>query len=229
MTPSASRWNRTHLLGAATGLPLQLQGPQKIPLLLRLYHHKNLESWQWTLDQALLLHRQGHGIAIALVQDRRAIREPKGWRQMVALAFDRAHSFADFFEIGHAVNRSKWGVWDFREYLDLLQPVRAALIEYPNAKITGPACIDFEPHALGALLDNPRDLLPRPLPTPLRGPARRPRKRPRPLRHRRQMRPPPRSRPHLRHGRRPPHHLRSQLAHPRRRRVVPRQFPLRNT
>ncbi len=137
----------------------QLQGPQKIPLLLRLYHHKNLESWQWTLDQALLLHRQGHGIAIALVQDRRAIREPKGWRQMVALAFDRAHSFADFFEIGHAVNRSKWGVWDFREYLDLLQPVRAALIEYPNAKITGPACIDFEPHALGALLDIlPRDL-----------------------------------------------------------------------
>ena len=27
----------------------QLQG-RKNPLLLRLYHHKNLESWQWTLD-----------------------------------------------------------------------------------------------------------------------------------------------------------------------------------
>ena len=137
----------------------QLQGSQKIPLLLRLYHHENLEAWQWTLDQALNLHRQGHGVALALVQDRRALREPKGWRQMVTLAFDRAHSFADFFEIGHAVNRSKWGLWDFREYLDLLQPVRASLIQYPAAKITGPACIDFEPHALGALLDIlPRDL-----------------------------------------------------------------------
>jgi hypothetical protein len=130
----------------------RLQGPQKIPLLLRLYHHQNPDAWHWTLDQALGLHRQGHSVALALVQDRRAIREPKGWRQMVTLAFDRAHTFADFFEIGHATNRSKWGVWDFREYARLLDPVRSSLIQYPEAKITGPACIDFEPHALAALL-----------------------------------------------------------------------------
>ncbi|HAL92787.1 MAG TPA: hypothetical protein DCM68_07170 [Verrucomicrobia bacterium] len=138
----------------------RLQGAKKLPLLLRLYHHQNLDAWNWTLDQALSLHRQGHSVALALVQDRRAIREQKGWRQMVTLAFDRAHTFADFFEIGHAVNRSKWGVWDYREYLRLLDPVRASLIQYPEAKITGPACIDFEPHALGAILD----LLPRDLP-----------------------------------------------------------------
>ena len=138
----------------------RLQGPQKLPLLLRLYHHQNPDAWHWTLDQALNLHRQGHPVALALVQDRRAVRQPKGWRQMVTLAFDRAHAFADFFEIGHAVNRSKWGVWDYREYLRLLDPVRASLIQYPEAKIVGPACIDFEPHALGAILD----LLPRDLP-----------------------------------------------------------------
>ena len=138
----------------------RLQGARKLPLLLRLCHHQGPDAWHWTLDQALNLHRQGHAVALALVQDRRAIREPKGWRQMVALAFDRAHTFADFFEIGHAVNRSKWGVWDYREYLRLLDPVRASLIQYPEAKITGPACIDFEPHALAALLD----LLPRDLP-----------------------------------------------------------------
>ena len=138
----------------------QLQGAQKLPLLLRLYHHQNPDAWQWTLDQALHLHRQGHAVALALVQDRRAVREPKGWRQMVTLAIDRAHTFADFFEIGHAVNRSKWGVWDYREYLRLLDPVRACLIQYPETRITGPACIDFEPHALGALLE----LLPRDLP-----------------------------------------------------------------
>ena len=131
----------------------QLQGSKKIPLLLRLCHHQGPDSWQWTLDQALNLHRKGHSVALALVQDRRAVREPRGWRQMVTLAFDRAHAFADFFEIGHAVNRSKWGVWDYREYLRLLAPVRASLIQYPEAKITGPACIDFEPHALAALLE----------------------------------------------------------------------------
>lgn len=138
----------------------RLQGAQKLPLLLRLCHHQGAESWQWTLDQALNLHRQGHAVALALVQDRRAVREPKGWRQMVTLAFDRAHTFADFFEIGHAVNRSKWGIWDFREYVRLLDPVRACLIQHPEAKIVGPACIDFEPHALGAFLD----LLPPDLP-----------------------------------------------------------------
>lgn len=130
----------------------RLQGPQQMPLLLRLYHHQNSEAWHWTLDQALNLHRQGHAVALALVQDRRSVREPRGWRQMVTLAFDRAHTFADFFEIGHAVNRSKWGVWDHREYLRLLDPVRACLIQYPDARITGPACIDFEPHALAGLL-----------------------------------------------------------------------------
>ncbi len=138
----------------------RLQGAKKLPLLLRLYHHQNPDAWHWTLDQALHLHRKGHSVALALVQDRRALREPKGWRQMVTLAFDRAHTFADFFEIGHAINRSKWGVWDFREYARLLDPVRSSLIQYPEAKITGPACIDFEPHALGALLE----LLPRDLP-----------------------------------------------------------------
>ena len=138
----------------------RLQGAKPLPLLLRLCHHQGPDAWHWTLDQALNLHRRGHSVALALVQDRRAIREQKGWRQMVTLAFDRAHTFADFFEIGHATNRSKWGVWDYREYLRLLDPVRASLIQHPEAKITGPACIDFEPHALGALLD----LLPRDLP-----------------------------------------------------------------
>jgi hypothetical protein len=138
----------------------RLQGARKIPLLLRLYHHQGPDAWHWTLDQALNLHRQGHSVALALVQDRRAIREPKGWRQMVTLAFDRAHTFADFFEIGHATNRSKWGIWDYREYLRLLDPVRSSLIQYPEAKITGPAGIDFEPYALAGLLH----LLPRDLP-----------------------------------------------------------------
>lgn len=130
----------------------RLQGAQKLPLLLRLYHHQNPDAWHWTLDQALNLHRRGHSVALALVQDRRAVREARGWRQMVTLAFDRAHAFADFFEIGHAINRSKWGVWDYREYVRLLDPVRASLIQYPDVRITGPACIDFEPYALAGLL-----------------------------------------------------------------------------
>lgn len=137
----------------------RLQGAKKLPLLLRLHHHQGPDAWHWTLDQAHQLHRQGHPVALALVQDRRALCDPRGWRQMVTLAFDRAHSFADFFELGHATNRSKWGIWDYREYPRLLDPVRASLIQYPDAKIAGPAAIDFEPLALAGLLHRlPADL-----------------------------------------------------------------------
>jgi tRNA A-37 threonylcarbamoyl transferase component Bud32 len=138
----------------------ELQGPRKLPLLLRLHPHHPLDAWHWTLDQALRLHGQGHSVAFALLQDRRALLDPKSWRQMVTLAFDRGHTFADFFEIGHAVNRSKWGIWDFRDYARLLEPVRSCLVQNPGARIVGPACIDFEPHALAALLQNLPDDLP---------------------------------------------------------------------
>ena len=129
-----------------------LQGPRRLPILLRLCHHLGPDSWRWTLDQAAALSRNGHSVALALVQDRRAVLDPRGWDLMLALAFERAAPFADFFEIGHAVNRSKWGVWDFRDYLRLLEPVRSALALRPNLKIVAPACIDFEPHALAGLL-----------------------------------------------------------------------------
>lgn len=138
-----------------------LQGPaMHLPLLLRLHHHQGPDAWHWTLDQALALHRQGHPITLALLQDRRAVTDPKGWRQMVTLAFDRAHTFAEAFEIGHAVNRCKWGVWDYREYADLLIPVRASRIQYPDATVFGPACIDFEPLAMLGVLHQ----IPAPLP-----------------------------------------------------------------
>lgn len=137
----------------------QLQGAQRIPLLLRVYHHQNTEAWHWTLDQAAGLHQRGHSVALALVQDRRALRDPQSWRQMLTLAFDHAHAFADFFEVGHAVNRSKWGVWDYREYAQLLQPLRAILAQYPDVRVTGPACIDFEPLAMAGILANlPADI-----------------------------------------------------------------------
>ncbi|MDR0993043.1 MAG: lipopolysaccharide kinase InaA family protein [Verrucomicrobiota bacterium] len=138
----------------------ELQGSLRLPLLLRLHQHHDPEVWHWTLDQALALHHQGHRITFALLQNRRSVLDPKGWRQMLTLAFDRAHTFADAFEIGHAVNRSKWGIWDYREYADLLLPVRASQIQYPDVRVIGPACIDFELHALGGILER----IPAPLP-----------------------------------------------------------------
>ena len=130
-----------------------LQAPgTHIPVLLRLHHHLGPDHWHWTLDRAEELSRAGHPITLALLQSRRAITEPDTWRTLVELAFARASDWADAIEIGHAVNRCKWGLWDPREIETLLAPVRGVLASHPRAPVIGPACIDFEPHALLAFL-----------------------------------------------------------------------------
>lgn len=130
----------------------ELQGAQKIPVLLRVYHHKGEAHWCWVIEQAKELHAAGHIIAFALVQDRNAILKPASWKKMCDLVFSNTHSFADVYEIGHVTNRGKWGVWDFREYQALIAPALEAQKRFPKIKLSGPACIDFDLHSLPALL-----------------------------------------------------------------------------
>ncbi len=130
----------------------RLQGDQKLPLLLRVYHHRGMENWRWLLERAGTLHAAGHAVAFALVQDRKALLAPKSWQEMVDFVVAGTHAFADFYEVGHATNRGKWGIWDFREYAHLLAPALAAKKTFPEIKLTGPACIDFDLHSLPALL-----------------------------------------------------------------------------
>lgn len=140
----------------------QLQEPAgnlNVPILLRLYHHETPQQWQWTLDEAKKLHAAGHTISLALVQDRKAILNEERWAEMVHLAIRQGGPFVDSFEIGHAVNRSKWGIWDYREYRRLLAPLRSFHSVENRIRITGPACIDFEHHILAAFLaQQPHDL-----------------------------------------------------------------------
>lgn len=130
----------------------ELQGEQRIPILLRICRHKGREHWKWTTERARELHASGHSVAFALVQDREAVVRAEKWREMLELVFAETHDFADFYEIGHASNRGKWGIWDFREYAELLAPAGDAKKKYPHVKFVGPACIDFDLHSLPALL-----------------------------------------------------------------------------
>ncbi|MCD8284445.1 MAG: lipopolysaccharide kinase InaA family protein [Opitutae bacterium] len=129
----------------------------RLPILLGIYHHKP-RLWQWTLDRARELHEVGHKVAFALTQSRRAILEPASWAKMVALVFAQAGDFADFVEVGHAVNRTKWGIWSPQEYRALLAPVIESKRRFPRVRITGPACVDFDMHSLPTVLGvTPKD------------------------------------------------------------------------
>ena len=125
---------------------------ERLPVLLRVYRHKGRAQWDFAAEKARELHARGNGVALALVQDRAAVRDPESWREMVLSTVEKTRAFADFYEVGHATNRGKWGVWDFRDYARLLAPALEAKRKYPELRLTGPACIDFDLHSLPGLL-----------------------------------------------------------------------------
>lgn len=131
---------------------LEKSAEAKLPVLLRVYHHKGAAHWGDVVKRAGELHARGNAVALALVQDRAAIRDAASWREMVSGVVEKTCTFADFYEVGHATNRGKWGVWDFSDYEKLLAPALEAKKKFPQIKLTGPACIDFDLHQLPGLM-----------------------------------------------------------------------------
>ena len=131
---------------------LEASAGAQLPVLLRFYHHKGRSHWGFVAGKARELHARGNAVAIALVQSREAVRNAKSWREMVLFAVEQTRDFSDFYEVGHATNRSKWGVWDFADYANLLAPAIEAKKAFPEIKLSGPACIDFDLHSLPGLL-----------------------------------------------------------------------------
>lgn len=129
---------------------LDALGP--IPVLVRFYHHKSAEHRDQTTDAVSRLHEAGHPVSIALIQDRRAVNDPASWQAFADDVLRRVGSLVDFVEVGHAINRVKWGIWGYSEYRELIDGVARLRARYPDLTLTGPAVIDFEyPYVLAAL------------------------------------------------------------------------------
>ncbi len=128
-------------------------------VLLRLYHHEDDARRGTRLDAVERLHAEGFGVALALVQDRRAVRDPAAWDAFGRAVLRRVGARVRWVEVGHAVNRVKWGLWGYRDLAALLAPAAAWRRDFPSVRLTGPAAIDFEPATLAAALRAlPRDL-----------------------------------------------------------------------
>lgn len=106
----------------------------------------------WRRDDLALYERfirrlraEGCDVVCALLQRRDDVLEPASWEGFLKDAFSALSPLCSHFEIGHAWNRTKWGVWDHKEYISL---ARAAvpLAARHGAPLIGPAVIDFEFH-----------------------------------------------------------------------------------
>lgn len=114
-----------------------------------------LHPWQDDHDaeEALAreLHRRGCDLVFALPQVRELVSDRPRWRAAVEELGARFAPYGTGFQIGQAVNRSKWGVWTRAEYIRLYRDAAEVLRRIDGAVLMGPAVIDFELQVTAAL------------------------------------------------------------------------------
>lgn len=121
-------------------------------VLLRL--HPWEDSHQNELDLAVELAARGVDLAFALPQTRDLVRDPERWRLALLRLGEVFLPFGKQFQIGQAINRSKWGVWKLSEYTGLFTLAHDTLKSLdPDVELLGPSVIDFEPHATASALN----------------------------------------------------------------------------
>ncbi|HKI86784.1 MAG TPA: hypothetical protein VKA53_08555, partial [Thermoanaerobaculia bacterium] len=89
----------------------------------------------------------------AVPQNRALVRDLDRWRAALTEIGERFTSFGRHFQIGQAINRSKWGVWNGREYLRLASTAAEVLRRAGEVEILGPSVIDFEFHITAGILN----------------------------------------------------------------------------
>ncbi|MEI6217697.1 MAG: lipopolysaccharide kinase InaA family protein [bacterium] len=134
----------------------QLESLGKLPVMLRFYHHRGVIDWDFCAAVLRRLVAAGHSVSAALVQDRTAVKHPARWTAFVEHVMAKIADCVDMVEIGHAVNRSKWGIWTLDEHRILVEATASARAKYPMVRFIGPAGIDFEfPFVIAALKNLP--------------------------------------------------------------------------
>lgn len=128
-----------------------------MPVLLRFCHHEGRARWQAGIAQVKRLKDAGRDVMIAMVQDRRAVKEPESWAGFLKFVLGEVSEMVTQVEICHAMNRMKWGVHGPDDQLRLLEPVVELQKQYPEIIFTGPACIDFEYHYVLSALEGAPD------------------------------------------------------------------------
>lgn len=124
-----------------------------IPILVRFYHHETESDWRFIQKCIAQLQEAGFPVSIALVQDRKAVTNSASWAQFVDQVLEPLIGQVEWVEVGHAINRVKWGVWSLDEYSLLMEPLK----KYQRRiKIMGPSVIDFEYQYVAGALDQLR-------------------------------------------------------------------------
>jgi hypothetical protein len=95
-------------------------------------------------------------LSFALPQTRELVVDAPRWRAAVEELVTRFSPYGKAFQVGQAMNRSKWGIWNAREYLELAESAIEILRRFRGCLALGPAVIDFEFHHTAMILNTRR-------------------------------------------------------------------------
>jgi hypothetical protein len=121
------------------------------PILLRLHPWDSDHGDEERLAEALV--GQGHELSFVIPQNRDLVRDRGRWRAAVEELAERFSPMGRYFQIGQAINRSKWGIWTYSEYVDLYLEASEILRRREGVEVLGPSVIDFEFQAILALVN----------------------------------------------------------------------------
>ncbi|MEX1214274.1 lipopolysaccharide kinase InaA family protein [Saccharospirillum sp.] len=131
----------------------QLEQTPALPVFVRMYFHLGADHLARCSDAIRRLAEAGHEVSIGLVQSRQAVLQPERWQAFMSDALAAVHPHIYCVEVGHAVNRVKWGFWNLEEMNSIWQGVADLKAQYPDLTFLGPAVNDFEFQYYPPLLD----------------------------------------------------------------------------
>jgi tRNA A-37 threonylcarbamoyl transferase component Bud32 len=121
------------------------------PVLLRIHPWEGDHRSEERLAAELVA--RGHELAFAIPQNRDLVRDRARWRAAVEEIAERFSPYGRHFQVGQAINRSKWGIWTRGEYVGLYMEAAEILRRYDNVEVLGPSVIDFELQVVLALVN----------------------------------------------------------------------------
>jgi len=86
-------------------------------------------------------------ILLNILQDREHIEDQVLLKRDIETIFEKFGSFVTEYQIGNAINRTKWGFFSMDEYLKWFKTIQQIRdTSYPHLKLIGSSVIDFEYH-----------------------------------------------------------------------------------
>lgn len=120
---------------------------------IRFYFHEGAGVLKWKCNVVQTLTMAGYKVAITLVQNREAVLNPERWAEFGTQVLDACAKYVYWVQIGQAINRSKWGCWNYKEAAQLFEPLEQWKKAFPDIKFIGPSLIDYEWDYLVGLLE----------------------------------------------------------------------------